>query len=74
MSETMTGEGFPAILIRVKVNYLNQSMQFTLEQPYGISSDDNNIFDPQGKGMKAGIAFYNDKIRSILKNKKFKTS
>jgi hypothetical protein len=45
MSETVTGEGFPAILMRVKVNYLNQPMQFTLEQPYGISSDDNNIFD-----------------------------
>jgi hypothetical protein len=74
MGETVSGEGFPAILLRANVNYLNQPMQFTLEQPYGISSDENNIFDAEGKGMKAGILFFNDKIRPILKNKKFKCS
>lgn len=37
-------------------------MNFYIDQPYGISSEENNIFDADGingKGMKSGITFFN---------------
>ena len=73
LNETISGEGFPVLSLHVKINYLNQELSFNLSQPYGISGDDNNIFD-EGKGMKSAIAFYEEKIRPVLKNKKFKCS
>lgn len=74
MIETVSGDGFPVLSLRVKVNYLNQELSFALDTPSGINGDDNNIFDHEGKGMKAAIAFYEEKLRPIIINKKFKCS
>lgn len=58
MIETVSGDGFPVLSLNVKVNYLNQELSFPLDRPCGINGDENNIFDQEGKGMKAAIAFY----------------
>lgn len=50
------------VKLKATVNYLNQVLSFYIDQPLGISSEENNIFDTdgiQGKGMKSGIAFFN---------------